>query len=224
MLDLLPLSRARLTRALALTVLLFATAAVAGAAAPFAALTVTPTGRQVFDITTGVTTMPDGGTIADRSTGVLLVAGHIEYLAGVFVKATGAQVDGDFGSVRAQSLRIDLQSGVLEASGQLSLTRDGISITASGLHYDAQREVAVFTGGVTANQPAFVAERLFLDARSGDVLLDGRYEYQDVLFTLQSPAQGGRLQLRLVLRDGQPSYDAATEVSPALLERFAELL
>lgn len=210
---------------LPLLVLLVAlTLPVALAAEPFAALTVTPTGRQQFDIATGVTVLPDGGVITDKSTGVELRAAHIEYLAGAFVQASGAQVSGDFGTVSADSLRLDLEAGVLNANGGLSLVRDGLTISAGSLVYYANRQVAVFDGGVVATGPAFEADQLYLDAATGDVLLVGQYSFQDALFTMTSPEAGGHLELRLVLRDGQPSYDAATEVRPELLARFDGLL
>ncbi|MFA5550962.1 MAG: hypothetical protein WDA03_05020 [Trueperaceae bacterium] len=213
-------SRLSLTLALTLATALF----VALAAQPFASLTVSPAGRQLFDIATGVTTMPDGGVITDQSTGVELSATHIEYLAGAFVEARGARVNGDFGVVTAQSLRLDLQSGVLNASGGLSLARGALTIGAGSLAYYANRQVAVFGGGVVATGPTFEADRLYLDAVTGDVLLVGNYSFSDSLFTMTSPEEGGRLELRMVLRDGEPSYDAATEVRPELLERFDGLL
>lgn len=204
--------------------LILGPAGLVAAGGPFAALTVTPSGRQQYDITTGVTLLPDGGTITDQSTGVELMADEIEYLPGEFVKATDAQVDGDFGVVRAATLEIDLESGVLRANGSLALEREGLSIRAATLLYDANRHVAVFGGGVRSEGPNFEADRLFLDVLSGDALLDGRYEYEDVLFTMRSPEAGGQLELRFGLRDGEPVYDAATEVSPELLSRFAGLL
>lgn len=211
-----------LRRALLLVALL--AFALAHAAQPFAALTVTPTGRQHFDIATGITQLPDGGVITDQATGVELHAEYVEYLAGAFVTAKGASVQGEFGVVRAEALHIDLETGVLNATGALSLERDGLSISAGSLVYYADRQVAVFDGGVEATGPEFEADRLYLDAVSGDVLLVGRYMFQDTLFTMTSPEAGGQLELRMVLRDGEPTYDAATEVSRQLLQRFEGLL
>ncbi len=200
--------------------MLVPTSGLARAADPFAALTVTAHGRQQYDIATGVTVMPDGGTITDLTTGVSLVAAHVEYLAGSYVKARLATVDGDFGRVSAAQLHVDLKAGVLEASGDLSLARDGMTVTAASLRYDSRSQVAVFTGGVHATDPAFQADRLLLDVISGDVLLDGRYVFQGDLFTMTSPEGGGQLELRYVMAEGGPTYDAATEVRPELLKRF----
>lgn len=199
-------------------------AQVALGAEPFASLTVTPSGRQQFDIATGVTVLPDGGVITDQSTGVELHAAYIEYLADAFVHASGARVNGDFGVVTADSLSLDLTSGVLDATGGLSLEREGLAVSAGSLVYYAGRQVAVFQGGVVATGPAFEADALYLDVASGDALLVGQYRFQDTLFTMTSPEVGGHLELRLVVVDGLPSYDAATEVRPELLARFEGLL
>lgn len=191
---------------------------------PFAALTVEANGRQQYDLTTGVTTMPDGGVITDLSTGVHLEARSIVYLAGAYVEATGASVEGSFGRVTAGSLHLDLVSGVLSAAGELQLVREGLLVTAGALNYDASIEVAEFSGGVTSLEPEFRADRVLLDVRSGDVLLTGEYDFHDTLFTLVSPEGGGRLELRFVMVDGVARYDVATEVRPELLERFAHYL
>lgn len=215
---------ARAALVLALSVCLTLCFGAAAAAEPFAGLSITASGRQLFDITTGMTILPDGGVVTDKATGVELVAGHIEYLAGQFVEAIDAEVSGDFGAVSADLLVLDLEAGVLEASGDLRLVREGLSIRAGTLVYDAHRQVAVFGGGVVASGPTFEADRLLLDATTGDVLLVGQYLFEDTLFTMTSPEAGGQLELKLVLRDGETFYDAATEVSPTLLARFEGLL
>ncbi len=195
------------------------------AAAPFAGLTVTPAGAQQYDITTGITTLPDGGSIVDQDTGVALEARRIVYLAGVYVDAWGVRVAGTFGEVDAEELRIDLVAGVLTATGGLSLTREALTVNAHQLTYHAAGQVAVFAGGVTGSNPRFESERVLLDVASGDVLLDGEYTFEGGVFALQSPEGGGMLALRLVAKgDGGAAYDAATEPAPELLERFAPYL
>lgn len=199
--------------------------ATAVAAAPFAALTVTPAGTQQYDMTTGITTLPDGGSIVDQDTGVALEAQRIVYLAGVYVEAWGVRVAGTFGEVDAEELRIDLVAGVLTATGGLSLTREALTVNAAELTYHAAGQVAVFAGGVTGSNPRFQSERVLLDVASGDVLLDGEYTFEGGVFALQSPEGGGVLALRLVVKEaGEAAYDAATEPAPELLERFAPYL
>ena len=128
------------------------------------------------------------------------------------------------GDLQADSLRIDVKGSALTATGELRLSRHGLLVTAGTVSYYALEQVIVFDGGVKGTEPAFSADRLLLDALSGDVLLDGRYEFAGGLFTMRSPEAGGRLQLSLHQRGDELVYAAATEVSPALLERFRAYL
>lgn len=191
---------------------------------PFAALVITSHGRQTIDITTGLTTLPDGGKLTDTKTGVEVSAEVIQYLDGAYIEAAGVSVTGAFGDFSADALHIDVVGSVLTASGELELDRDGLLITAGLLRYHALEQVIVFEGGVQGSEPAFAADRVLLDAVTGDVLLDGRYTFVGDLFTMRSPEAGGQLQLVLSRKGEQHVYGAATEVSPALLERFRAYL
>jgi len=189
--------------------------------APFAALTVTPNGPQRYDISSGVTTLPQGGTVVDQDTGVTLEAASMTYVEGVSIDATDASVTGSFGRLTAGSIHIDVPAATLRATGDLKLIRGGLTVQAGTLHYDATREVVDIRGPVEGTSPDFRADRVLLDAKSGDVLLLGRYRFSEGALTLTSPTGGGRLELHLHAVDGKPVYDAATEVSPALLARFS---
>lgn len=208
-------------RALLSLLLLAAAAWGAAAAAPFAALTVTPNGPQRYDITTGVTTLPKGGTVVDQDTGVRLKATYIKYVEGSYIDATGASVSGTFGHLTAKVIHIDVAAGALTASGALELRRNGLTLKAAKLRYDAGRQVVDFTGPVTGTSPDFEADRVLLDAKTGDVLLVGHYSYTDGILSLKSPEAGGKLELHFHEVNGKPVYDAATQVSPALLARFS---
>ena len=190
----------------------------------FAALVITSHGRQVFDITTGLTTLPDGGRIYDARTKVEVEAGVIKYVEGGFIDAWGVVVKGEFGNFRAEKMHVDLQESVLSASGDLWLERNGLTVTAGSLQYYADEDVMVFDGGVEGSEPDFYADRLLLDVVTGDVLLDGRYTYAGAVFTMRSPAAGGHLHLQPKLSGEEYVYAAATEVSPALLRRFSAYL
>lgn len=196
-------------------------AAHAAAQGAFAALTVEPNGSQRFDILSGVTTLPEGGTIVDRDLGVTLLAERIEYRAQEYVKAWGVKLTGAFGEVTADSMNIDQLSGRLNAAGGLRLVREGLTVSAGSLEYDAAAEIATFEGGVEGTEPTFTADRVLLDVTSGDVLLEGEYLFEGGLFAMRSPEGGGMLALKLVEADGVISYDAATEVPSELLARFA---
>lgn len=190
----------------------------------FAALVITSHGRQVFDITTGLTTLPDGGRIYDARTNVDVEATLIEYVEGQYIDASGVVVSGEFGSFQADSMHVDLVDSVLSASGDLWLARDGLTVTAGSLQYFADQDVMVFNGGVKGTEPDFYADRLLLDVATGDVLLDGRYTFAGAVFTLRSPEAGGQLHLRPQMLGEEYVYAAATEVSPELLRRFSAYL
>lgn len=196
------------------------------ATAPFAALTITPSGPQTFDITTGVTTLPHGGSVIDRDTGVALQAGFLTYQQGKAIDARGAQVQGSFGRMQADRVHIDIVAGTLVASQNVSLVRGSLRLTATQVRYDAHRQVVDFSGPVrgTSSDFAFKADRVLLDATSGDVLLVGRYSYANGVLQLRSPKDGGRLELVLHESHGKPVYDASSEISPELLARFSSEL
>ncbi len=206
-------------RLLALSALVLLCAAAAQA--PFAALSVNSAGPQVIDITTGITTLPQGGSVVDRDTGVSFEAAHIRYLDGEFIEATGVTVDAAFGRLTAHSVRIEMKDSLLKAEGDLRLERDGLVVTATGLYYYALSGIAVFEGGVTGSEPNFKADKVLLDVTNGDVLLVGSYSYTSGLFTLTSPNEGGALELRFQEVDGVIVYDAATDVSPEIMQRFS---
>jgi len=191
---------------------------------PFAALVIVSHGRQSIDILTGLTVLPDGGKVVDTKTGVEVEASVISYVDGEYIEASDVRVSGRFGDFKADALRIDVRQSVLTATGGLQLSRDGLTVTAGVLSYHALGQVIVFDGGVRGTEPDFRSDRVLLDTVSGDVLLDGRYEYSGGLFTMRSPDAGGRLQLSLRKRGEDLVYSAATEVSPELLERFRAYL
>lgn len=193
---------------------------LAAANEPFAALSVTATGAQTFDITTGITTLPDGGVISDQTLGVIVTAQFVEYVAGEYVRAEMVEAVGQFGVLTSPELYLNITEGTLEVGGGLDLVRDGLTLRGEALVYDAVRQIVVFSGGVIATGPTFETDRLYLDVTTGDVLLDGRFVYQDELFVMESPEEGGRLELKFSLVDDQPIYDAATEVRPELLALF----
>lgn len=192
--------------------------------APLAALTVLPKGAIEYDITSGVTLLPQGGTVIDKGTGVRLEATELRYVDGEYIRAQGAKVSGSLGTLRAQRLDINVPSATLDASGDLLLEREGLSLAAASMHYDVGEQLIEFLDCVGVDAPAFKAERLLLDTRTGNALLVGTYSYQNGILTLTSPEAGGMLQLTLTTVDGAPAYDATTKVSPDVLARFAAVL
>lgn len=218
--DVLP-ARTPLAYALLLALLL----GLGGALAQDARLSVQPAGEQRFDITTGVTELPSGGTIQDQETGVALEASWIRYREGAFIEAEGAVAEGDFGRFEAPSLRIDLEAGTLEATDGVTLRREGLAVEAASLRYHAE-EAAVRFEEARGSEPDFEARVLLLDVDTGDALLLGPYRYAGEPFEMSDDRSDARLQLLPQDDEAERTavFDARSEVDPELLARLDPLL
>lgn len=189
----------------------------------FASLTITPYGDEVFDIGTGTTTLVDGGEVVDAVTGIRLTAPLIRVQEGVWLTASDPVVVGDFGTVRADFLELDFDAQRLSVEGPLTLTREGLTLTADAATYDTASNLASFAAP-SSEAPAFEAERLLLDPATGNALLVGPYAYTDGMFTLSSDREGALLALVWSEVDGVGGYDATTDIPDDYRERFAPLL
>lgn len=189
----------------------------------FARLTVRAYGREIFDIGTGETTLPEGGEVVDTASGVRLSAPYISLREGERLEARDPTVMGAFGELTASALTLDMEHAVLTAEGPLRLVREGLALEAAHAVYDAARQLAGFTAPRSESN-ALEAARLLLDPRTGHALLVGPYRYQDGVFTLASDEEGALLALEFSVVDGVGGYDATTEIDPAFLEPFRPLL
>ena len=190
---------------------------------PFATLTITPYGDEVFDIGTGTTTLVDGGEVVDAATGIRLSAPLIRVQQGAWLTAREPVVRGEFGEVAAAALELDFDTHVLSVEGPLSLTREGLTVRAASATYDTRANLASFQAP-TSEAPEFEAERLLLDPATGDALLVGPYAFSDGIFTLTSDEEGALLALVWSEVDGVGGYDATTDIPESHRERFAPLL
>jgi len=97
---------------LARTVLmLFATFLfVLAAAQSFASFFVEANTTEEFDIVTGISELPDGGKVIDQESGVTIIGDHILYKEGEFIEVVGAIVDGNFGTMIAPEISVDLST------------------------------------------------------------------------------------------------------------------
>lgn len=201
-------------------------AALAVAAPPVAAqeavaeLTVTAFGAQRFDLATGRTVLEDGGEVVDRASGVRLVAAWIAYVEGATLEARGATIDGDLGRVEADEVSIDLVAGRLEASGAVTLVRDGVRAAAVRMGLDGPAGLAWLAGTVVAEEPEAAAEEVWIDVADGRLVLVGPYRYLDAAFLLEG-AEGARLQLDPVPASAGGGFDARSAVAADLAERIA---
>lgn len=188
-----------------------------------ARLTVVPAGEQRFDLISGETTLPDGGTILDTRTGLRLEAETIRYLEGVYIEAQTARADIAAGVLIAATLSIDVAGLVATAPDGVRFVRPGLELSSDAAQLHFGSELARFDAP-SGDQPELSATALLLDLRSGDALLLGPYRFQDGPFTLRDDREDAALQLRPVTaEDGTPSYRAANDVDEDLWTRLAPI-
>jgi hypothetical protein len=191
--------------------------------AAVARLTVVPTGEQSFDLLTGETTLPEGGTILDTQSGLRLDAAFIRYREGAYIEAQEATAATAGGNLVAPTLSIDVPSLVAVARDGVRFVRDGLTVHAAAAELRFGPELARFDAPA-GDDPELSARALLLDLRSGDALLLGPYRFQDGPFTLSDEREDAALQVRPVIaEDGTPSYRAANEVDEDLWLRLAPI-
>lgn len=187
----------------------------------FAALTIIPSGRQSFDITTGVTTLADGGEIIDKTEKLSLVAANIELNEAEFISATTANVDGEFGSFSTESLYIDVLNQRLETSA-VELSYKNLVITADSLILFLDTDIAKLSGNVTSSSPEFSASAIFINLETGFALLGSPFVFQNGPLVLRQENAGKQLQLSpRELEDGNLNYQASSQVEESVLANFS---
>ncbi len=186
----------------------------------FAALTVSPTGTQVFDISTGITTLPEGGTILDKEANLRLVAASIRYAEGGFIQASQVTVEGRFGNLQAEDLYVDITAQTIQATGSLSLAYQALDLTGERLTIYIQADVMVLEAAVSG-QPQFTGQMLIVQLERQQAFLVAPYSFQDGLVTLRQSSAGQLLQLSQQEVQGSVRYAASTTIQGDLL---AELL
>jgi hypothetical protein len=163
--------------------------------AQFAALTLKPNGEPLMDITTNISTWPQGGTIIDKSRGITLNAGFIEFQNDVYIKAQNVQAEGFFGLLNTPELYLDGATNVITATGGITLSQNGLTLTASQLSLYLTTGVAVLSGNVNNDAPSFQAATLVLKIGAGYGLLVSPFNYQDGPISLSKAEAGNRIQL-----------------------------
>ena len=195
-----------------------------GFAESFAALTVTPYGQQQFDISTGVSTLPEGGQVIDKETNLKLEASFVRYSEGGFIEATGSTVVGKFGTLSAASLYVDVAAQSISASGNLQFLYGTLSLTANTLKIYLTPDVAVLEGNVQSVNPSFSVSKLVINLKTQQALLLSPYVYQNGPLTLQQDSVGELLQL-LPERSGETlSYNASSVISEDVLAALSPFL
>lgn len=197
-----------------------AAAAPVGSPADFAALTIRPNGSEAFDLATGVTTLPEGGTVSYKDEGVVLGGSVIRYLEGDFIEIEEATVEGDFGTLSAPALRFEVASQRLLASSGATFTGPALALGADTAELNLTDDVAVLQGHVKSQSPDLQSDEIIVDTTGQQALLVGPYVFRNGPVVLRGDA-GKKLAL-LWNRNGDVS--AQTTLSPEVQARFAAYL
>ncbi len=183
----------------------------------FAALTVNPKGEQQFDLNTGITTLPEGGEIVDAERGLTLSATFITYKENEFIEAEGGISEGFFGLLQAPELRLEYASNTISATGGISLSKDGLALTADSLTLDMASGVAVLVGNIKNTEPAFEAAAIVIKVGEGYALLASPFNYVSGFATINQDKPGSFLQLKQTENeDGTFSYNVSTTLDEAI--------
>jgi hypothetical protein len=182
-----------------------------------AALTVNPKGEQQLDISTGITTLPEGGEVIDVERGLKLNATFISYKDGEFIEAKGCTSEGPFGLLEAPELRLEVATNTITATGGVSLTKDGLALSADSLTLAMDSSIAVLTGNIKNTEPAFEAETIVMKVGAGYALLTSPFSYQSGFAQVEQANPGSLLQLKqLENEDGTFDYNVSTTLDEAI--------
>lgn len=192
----------------------------------FSQLTVKPYGSQEFDISTGITTLPEGGDVIDTNTNLSLSGSFVRFEDGAFIEATEVTITGNFGTLQSSEVYLDLHSSTLDIPNALTFNRAELQLEAGAMKYHHEHGIAVFTGGVSGTVPPLQADTVMLDSVTGTMLLVGTYTFTDGLFTLESPSGGGYLFVTIEVDEetNETDYIATSNPTESDLERFASFL
>ncbi len=193
-------------------------------AASFAAFTVEPKGDQEVDLTTGITTLPQGGRLIDNDSGVALEAALIRYKEGEFVEAEEARLSRNDLRFRVGKLEYLVEQKEVRLSGGVTFSSDFLEGLKAdrGVLFMAD-DVAVLEGGVRSTSPAFEAQRLVADTREGLVLLVGDFRYEDPALGLVLRGKGESARLLITFVQGKEP-EATTEVPAKVRSRLEAYL
>lgn len=193
-----------------------------GTAADFAALKIEPRGGEELDATTGVVTLPQGGTVQYKDEDVKVDAGKLRYLDGKFIEAKDATVSGAFGTITAPALRFDVAAQALKATrgATFKAASEGLMLAADAITVDLKEDTAYLAGNVSSSDPELKAEGAAVDLRQPWALLKAPYTFKNGPLSLSG--EGGKT-LALVW-SAQGDVEAQTKPSAALAARLGGLL
>ncbi|WP_457637385.1 hypothetical protein [Oceanithermus sp.] len=190
-------------------------------AAQFAAISIEPYGDSVYDLASGVTTLPQGGVIHDNENNLSIDASFIEYKEGEYIKAKKAKMETEKARFAAEELNYLPSNDEVKLSGGVSLdTTDIKNLKAKSAWIFLKENVAVATGGVTASKPELSAALLVADYRQGEVLLIAPYKYKDAKLGITLSGKNPKKPLYLKFDGDTGEVSASSKVPPEVAARL----
>ncbi|HHO57744.1 MAG TPA: hypothetical protein ENJ85_01070 [Oceanithermus profundus] len=191
------------------------------AAARFAALSIEPYGDQVFDLATGVTTLPQGGVIRDNANDLSIDAEYVEYKEDVYVLARKAKSEAGKVRFAAEQLRYELPEDRVQLEGGVVLDTPQVkALEARSAWIFLGDGVAVLEGGVRAMSPELEAQAMISDYRTGETLLLAPYRYRDAALGVTLSGKNPEKPLYLKFDAETGEVRASSKLDPEVRKRL----
>lgn len=191
-------------------------------AVTFGGLNVRPLGAQNLNLQTGMTEMPQGGTVTDQKGGLTLTAARLQVKPDELLQAQGATIKTKFGgTLTAQQVRYDLKSGLVTATGVVSYSDARVkNVTAANMTLYVKSGFVVAQGNVKASSPALSAAGLVFDPNTMQAVVSGPYDLTTRLGRMNGQA-GARALLTF---GGNALTGASARPAQSDLARFSPYL
>lgn len=179
-------------------------------------LQITPRGAQKLNLATGVTELPQGGTVRDNKSGLNVVADFITIKAGESLNATSALLTTkQGGTLRAQRITYNQKASLVTASGNLSYSDNRVKdLSAQTIYVDTRTGTVTAVGNVKASTPSASAAQIVALPTRAAILLRGAAQVS----SLGQRVSGDNILLNLVTGQAQ------TEASDSALAEFLPYL
>lgn len=192
---------------------------VIGVAQSFASFSVEPNTTEQFDIVTGESELLDGGKVIDQDSGITIIGDYIRYKEGEFIQVTTATVDGNFGSMVAPEISVDLVYNTLTALGEVQLITTNLTIETNDLYIYLDPSIIIAYSNVVSLDPPFEGSGVVLDTEFQQGFLLPSYTYQDGLFLLRSDTE--KLQLTWFAdNQGNIVFETTDDLDPVVVAKL----
>jgi hypothetical protein len=167
-------------------------------AASFSGFDIKPKGNQDVDLVTGITTLPQGGTVSDSKNGIKIDAQFIEMKEGDFLKAKTARLTTtDGGLLTASNVEYSVKNNNLTATGKINYKDDNIkNLGADKVVVSTRDKIIVASGGVEAEAPNIKANMVLADYDKNVAVLYGNYAFQSGKQKLSNKSSTGLLYVK----------------------------